>query len=281
MPKPQRQFRAQAIILSRRDFGEADRLLTLFTPTRGKIRAIAKGARKPSAKVSGHVELFARSDCLIYRGRNLDILRQAELVEPYLGLRDDLGRGSYANYVAELLDRFTADEEEDSVELFDLLDQTLARIAESADARLAARFFELRLLDLAGFRPELGECVVSRSELLPESQYFSHEEGGVVSRAAAPALASRLVEIDVGTLKLLRHLQRSGDEYEGVERLRLTRTQHERAERVMLGYITHLLERRLESVAFIKRLGLTPPLNLRSMAIGGDFATEVESGKSA
>ena len=90
---PPRQFRTQAIILSRRDFGEADRLLTLFTPARGKIRAIAKGARKPSAKVSGHVELFARSDCLIHRGRNLDILTQAELIEPYLGLARGFGAG--------------------------------------------------------------------------------------------------------------------------------------------------------------------------------------------
>ena len=68
MPKPARQFRTQAIILSRRDFGESDRLLTLFTPARGKIRAIAKGARKPSAKVSGHVELSPRSDVMIHKG---------------------------------------------------------------------------------------------------------------------------------------------------------------------------------------------------------------------
>ena len=209
MPKPPRQFRTQAIILSRRDFGESDRLLTLFTPQHGKLRAIAKGARKPSAKVSGHVELFARSDCVIHRGRNLDILAQAELIDPYLGLREDLGRGAYANYVAELLDRFTADEEEEGDELFLLLHQTLTRIADATDARLAARYFELQLLDLVGFRPELQECVVTRADLLPEPQYFSHEEGGVVSRAAAPQVRSRLLEIDVETLKLLRHLQRS------------------------------------------------------------------------
>ena len=186
MPKAQRQFRTQAIILSRRDFGESDRLLTLYTPLRGKLRAIAKGARKPSAKISGHVELFARSDCLIHRGRNLDILTQAELVDAYLGLREDLGRGAYANYVAELLDRFTADEDDDSGDVFLLLHQTLSRIAQSADPRLAARYFELRLLDLTGFRPELQECVLTRTDLLPEPQFFSCEEGGVVSRAAAP-----------------------------------------------------------------------------------------------
>ncbi len=254
MPKPSRQYRTPAIIISRRDFGEADRLLTLFTPAYGKIRAIAKGARKPSAKLSGHVELFARSDCLLHRGRNLDILTQAELSQPYLGLRDDLGRGAYANYIAELLDRFTADEEEASDELFALLDETMARLATAADVRLATRYFELRLLDLAGFRPELSECVVSRAALQPEAQYFSFEEGGVISRAAAPQVRSRLAEIDFDTLKLLRHLQRSADDYERVSSLRITDDLHARAERIMLGYSTHLLERRLESVAFIRRL---------------------------
>ncbi len=254
MPKAQRQHRTQAIILSRRDFGESDRLLTLYTPVRGKVRAIAKGARKPSAKISGHVELFARSDCLIHRGRNLDILTQAELIDAYLGLREDLGRGAYASYVAELLDRFTADEEDDSADVFLLLHQTLSRIADSDDPRLAARYFELRLLDLAGFRPELQECVVARSDLLPEAQFFSYEEGGVVSRAAAPQVASRLAEIDFDTLKLLRHLQRSSESYDGVSSLRITPDQHQGAERIMLGYMAHLLERKLESVDFIQRL---------------------------
>jgi len=254
MPKAQRQFRTQAIILSRRDFGESDRLLTLYTPLRGKLRAIAKGARKPSAKISGHVELFARSDCLIHRGRNLDILTQAELVDAYLGLREDLGRGAYANYVAELLDRFTADEDDDSGDVFLLLHQTLSRIAESADPRLAARYFELRLLDLTGFRPELQECVLTRRRLLPEPQFFSNEEGGVVSRAAAPQVTSRLAEIDFDTLKLLRHLQRSVESYAAVSSLRVTARQHQRAERIMLSYMSHLLERKLESVDFIHRL---------------------------
>ncbi len=254
MPKPQRQYRTQAIILSRRDFGESDRLLALYTPLRGKIRAIAKGARKPSAKISGHVELFTRSDCLIHRGRNLDILTQAELIDAYLGLREDLGRGAYANYVAELLDRFTADEEDDSGDIFLLLHQTLSRIADSADPRLAARYFELRLLDLTGFRPVLHECVASRAELLPAPQFFSHEEGGVVSRAAAPQVASGLTEIDFDTLKLLRHLQRSSESYAAVGSLRITAGQHQRAERIMLGYVAHLLERKLESVDFIHRL---------------------------
>ena len=254
MPKPARQFRTHAIILSRRDFGESDRLLTLLTPAQGKIRAIAKGARKPSAKISGHVELFARSDVIIHRGRNLDLLTQAELIEPYLGLREDLGRGAYANYAAELLDRFTADEDEADGELFPLLHQTLSRIADAPDPRLAARFYELQLLEFTGFRPELSECILTRQALLPESQFFSHEEGGVVSRAAAPHITSRLIEIELDTLKLLRHLQRNADSYDKVSSLQIAPDLHHGVERIMLAYIAHLLESKLQSVDFIRRL---------------------------
>ena len=257
MPKAPRQFRTQAIILSRRDFGESDRLLTLFTPGHGKIRAIAKGARKPSAKLSGHVELFARSDVMIHRGRNLDIISQAELIDPYLGLREDLRRGAYANFVAELLDRFTADEDINQSELFELLHQTLNRVADASDPRLATRYYELQLLDLVGFRPELMECVLARSELLPEAQFFSNEEGGVVSRAAAAHLGSALVSLEIETLKLLRHLQRSADDYDQVASLRLSPEQHAQVERILLGYVVHLLESKLQSVDFIRRLRQT------------------------
>ena len=254
MPKLPRQFRTQAIVLSRRDFGESDRLLKLFTPDRGKISAIAKGARKPKSKIGGHLELFARSDVLIHKGRNLDILSQAELVEPYLGLRDDLRRGAYANYTAELLDRFTTDEDAAQSELFDLLHHSLHRIAADADPRLTARFYELHLLGLAGFLPELMECVISREPLRPQDQFFSNDEGGAVSPSAAAQVSTPLAPLDFHTLKLLRHLLRSAENYEQVQSLRITPKQHSHAERIMLGYISHLLESKLQSIDFIRRL---------------------------
>src|SRR5512145_3243804 len=99
MPKEERVFRTDAVILRRQDFGEADRLLTLLTPEHGKFRAIAKGARKPTARKTGHVELFALVDMLIARGRELHIVAQAETKEPFLVLREDLVRSTYANHL--------------------------------------------------------------------------------------------------------------------------------------------------------------------------------------
>ncbi|HFQ94137.1 MAG TPA: DNA repair protein RecO, partial [Anaerolineae bacterium] len=77
----ERTFRTEAIVIKRRNFGEADRLLTLFSREQGKIRAIAKGARKPQSRKTGHVELFMRSKFLMAKGKDLNIITQAEMVE--------------------------------------------------------------------------------------------------------------------------------------------------------------------------------------------------------
>ena len=94
----ERTYRTEAIVLKRTDFGEADRLLTLFSKDLGKISAIAKGARKPQSRKTGHVELFMRSKFFIAKGRNLDIITQAEMVDPHAPLREDLLRVSLASY---------------------------------------------------------------------------------------------------------------------------------------------------------------------------------------
>lgn len=251
MPRPERAYRTPAIILKRRDFGEADRLLTILTPTHGKLDVIAKGARKPTSTKTGHVELFTRADMLIHQGRDLGIAVQAEMTAPYLGIREDLSRGAYASYVAELLDRFTGEGDEDTAALFDLLAVTLERLCDDSDPRLAVRYYEMRLLDLAGFRPELNECVYSREPIEAEDQYFSYAQGGAV-RPQHAAYASAVVPVSMLTLKLLRHMQRSP--YEQVKSLKIAPALHDSVESLLLGYITFLIEQKLQSVDFIRRI---------------------------
>lgn len=251
MSHRERSFRTPAIILRRFDLGEADRLLTLLTPHHGKIEVVAKGARKLTSTKTGHVELFTRADMLIHKGRELGIATQAEMTAPYLPLRDDLTLGAYAGYAAELADRFTNEGDDETARLFTLLDETFNRLCTDTDPRLALRYYEIHLLDLAGFRPELNECVIGHEDIQPEDQYFSYAEGGVV----CPQDASRgtsFIPLPMLTLKVLRHLQRS--HYARVKELQVNSSLHDDLERVMQGYITYLLERRLQSADFIRRL---------------------------
>jgi DNA repair protein RecO (recombination protein O) len=251
MPRAERAFRTPALILKRRGFGEADRLLTVLTPAHGKLEVIAKGARKPTSTKTGHVELFTQADMLIHRGRSLDIATQAEMMEPFLELREDLQRGAYASYAAELTDQFVTTGDDDHGGLFDLLAETFRQLCRDDDLRRVIRYYELRLLDEVGFRPELHECVFTHEEIQPEDQYFSYAEGGVVSPQGARH-SSSLVPLSLLALKLLRHLQRSP--YSHVQPLVIPATLHNEIERVLLGYITYLLERRLQSVDFVRRI---------------------------
>ncbi len=252
MPRPERVFRTEAVILRRQDFGEADRLLTLLTPEHGKLRAIAKGARKPTARKTGHVELYTLVDMLIARGRELHIVQQAETKEPFLRLREDLLRGSYAAYLVELLDRFTAEQDPGRGE-FRLLVQALGWLCNEDDPRLVARYYELRLLELAGFAPALHTCAIGQEPLEPRDQFFSPADGGVVCPDHRAGL-DRGLPLSLTALKVLRHLQRQP--WHAVRQLQVGGPLHQDLERMMHAYIGYLLEQRLQSVEFLRKLRL-------------------------
>ncbi|MCS6911433.1 MAG: DNA repair protein RecO, partial [Anaerolineales bacterium] len=142
MPIRERTYRTEAIVLRRKDIGEADRILTLLTPERGKVRVVAKGIRKPRSRKAGHLELFTRTHLLIAAGRDLDIVTQAQLADAHQPIREDLVRGAYAAYAVELMDRFTPEQQE-SPELYNLLAAMLAWLCTEVDVAVAARYYEL------------------------------------------------------------------------------------------------------------------------------------------
>ena len=258
----ERTFRSEAIVLRRTDFGEADRLLTLYSRDFGKIKAIAKGARKPQSRKTGHVEQFMRSNFLFASGREIAILTQAEMVQPYAALRDDLILTTYAAYLVELLDRFTV-EEDKHTGIYQLLADALGWLTSHDDVLLVARFYELRLLGLAGFRPQLFHCVACGESIEEQDQFFSAELGGVLCPNCRDE-DRRAVGITAVSTKVLRYLQTRP--WDTVHALRLKRNVHTELENVMHFYITYVLERNLKSVEFLHRLRqeaalLLPPSN--------------------
>ncbi len=246
----ERTYRTEAIVLKRSDFGEADRLLTLYSREFGKLKAIAKGARKPQSRKTGHVELFMRSQFLMAKGQDLDVITQAEMAEAYPALRDDLVRTTYAGYVVELLDRMTA-EEGPNPSLYNLLAQTLGRLTTSDDVRLVARYYELRLLGLAGFQPQLFRCLSCDEPIQEQDQFFSYELGGLLCPNCRAA-DRRARPVTAVAVKVLRYLQ--SRPWETVQALQLKRPLHHELETIMHGYIAHILERDLKSVEFLHRL---------------------------
>jgi DNA repair protein RecO (recombination protein O) len=250
MGSRERVYRTEAIILRRTDFGEADRLLTVFTPERGKIKWIAKGARKPASRKSGHVELFSHGLFLVAVGHELDIVTQAETLEPYRPLRDDLLRTTYAYYVAELADGFTAERDENRP-VFDLLKAAFGWLCTAQDLQLAARYYELHLLGLVGFQPQLFVCSGCQKTLEPEVNYLSVADGCVLCPRCGHGRTGT-TELSLNALKVLRFLQTR--EWETCCLLKLASATHAEVEQLTSRYITYHLERKLKSIEFLHHL---------------------------
>jgi len=251
MPGTQRSFRLEAVVLRHSDWGEADRLLILYTRERGKVRAIAKGARKVKSRKAGHLEPFTRVTLQLARGRDLLIVTQAETIDAYQPLREDLLKTGYASYLAELLDRFTYEEESENYNIFRLLTESLSRIAFEADPWLAIRYYEVRLLDHLGFRPQLFECANCREEIQAVDQFFSAAQGGVLCPRCGAGLPG-VWNVSVEALKYLRHFQRSS--YAEAQRARPNPQVRDEVEALMQRNFTYLLERELNVPGFIKRV---------------------------
>lgn len=193
------------------------------------------------------------TDVLVAHGRTWDIISQAEIVEPFRGLRDDLNKTSQAYYLAELTDRFV-EEHDPNAPLFELLATTLARLSHADNSFMTLRYFETHLLSLTGFQPQLYFCVSCDEPIEPVENYFHFADGGILCPQHGQ-LRPQAELLPLPVLKVLRFLQT--EPWEKVATLQLTPGTGQQVEALLLGYITFVLERQLKSVEFLRTLRRT------------------------
>lgn len=258
MPERQRLYRTHAIVLRRRDYGDADRILTVLTPNYGKLELIAKGARKTTSRKAGHLELFGHSSLLVAKARTWDIVTEAVNIESFPALRSDLDKIGHANYLAEMVDSFTETDDENQA-VWDLLLLAMQELNTldmgSAAAQILPHWFQLHLLALAGFQPQLFECLGCDAELEPVTNFISLPEGGVLCpQCAAGRRDVEAIEPDV--LKVLRFIQTRG--WSSVRSVYVRPHILQRVDNLLHRYLLTVLERQLKSVDFLRRLQHMP-----------------------
>ena len=249
MPKPH-NYQTEAIIIKKTKLGEADRILTLYTPDLGKIQAVAKGVRRPRSKLAGHLELLTYSLVSLVRGRNLDTITGSQAINSFLPLKSDLQLTSYALYATELVNQFTADHIENRP-LFRLLLETMQQLCQAGDNELMLRYFELNLLNEVGYRPQLQQCVACRQPLQPVINSFCSSAGGLLCpdcRQSQPVTRP----LSVNALKVLRLLQNS--DYSTTSRLIMNPRLSQELEATIRDYLKYLLEREVKSAAWLDTL---------------------------
>src|SRR5215213_2618887 len=138
-------YRTEALVIGRLDLGEVDRILTLYSPQHGKFRVVAKGVRRPKSRLAPHLELFCQTRVMLAKGRELDIVTSAEMIDGHWPLRTDVDAFGHASYLVELLNQLTEDRQENAA-AYDLLMRSLRLLSEGISPYSVTRHYELALL---------------------------------------------------------------------------------------------------------------------------------------
>jgi DNA repair protein RecO (recombination protein O) len=255
MPAP-RRYTTEAIVLSRFDYGEADRILTLITPGGGKLKAIAKGIRRQKSRIGGSLEPFAELRVALAHGRTFDVVTQVDVIHAWLNLRDDLVSFGTASYLAELANG-TLEERHASETVYFLL----KRAYEILDAGMAparvARWFEMHLAEELGVRPEVDRCVECGRLLESDERYRWVPPLGGVLCERCPGPPHERVSLSLEGLKLLKAYQRM--DIEALAALRVRPGVEREVESGMREFLAYSLDRSPRSLAFLDEVRANQP----------------------
>ena len=242
-----RVYRVEAVVLRRLSTGETDRVVTLFSRDRGKLSAIAKGARGPRSKLAGVTEPFTYFHGLLALGQNLDVLTQAEVQDSFTAIRKDLVRIGYASYFLEVVDAGVA-ERQPLPELWDLLVAALTTLEKSTTPDVLARVFELHALRVLGYEPRLHECVLDEAPVdLPGAAFHPLRGGMLCPRCARTTPGT--VALAQETAAALRELTQAP--FLNAARADLSAPARQQLARCMVPYVRHHLEAPLRSLQFL------------------------------
>ncbi len=256
---PPRTYRAEALTLKNTPTGEADLLVTLFSREGGKLRAVARGARRPTGKLVGHLEPLTLTRLSLARGRNLDQVSQAQTLDNFTALKSDLTALTKGLYVAELVEGFGS-EASPNEPLLRLALDTLAAIGRAPGDDLPLLHFQLHLLNVSGLLPELRCCVECRRDLEPGRHRYSAAGGGALCLdcATQPAGDGRPTgsgsrPLSLRALKVLRRLA-AGRRAAELPNLTLDEPLARELKSILTGTVQYWLDREIRSNAFLNHL---------------------------
>ncbi|WLR49879.1 DNA repair protein RecO [Bacillus tianshenii] len=192
--------KTEGIVIRTSDYGETNKVVTLFTRDLGKIAVMARGAKKPKSRLASLTQLFTYGSFLVQKGSGMGSMQQGELIQSFRSLREDIFKTAYAAYIVELTDKLTEDKQPNPF-LFELLYQTLIYMHEGIDLDILMYIYEVKMFEVAGIPPYLNGCAnCGRTE---GTFAFSVREGGLLCNQCFNVDPYRM-QVSQPALKLLR-----------------------------------------------------------------------------
>jgi DNA repair protein RecO (recombination protein O) len=239
-------YKEQGIVLRSVKLGEADKIVSILMQGSGKVRAVAKGIRRTNSKFGARLEPMTHVSLLLYQGRNLDTVTQAEIVHPFIAIRSDFDLIAAGETMLEAADK-VAEEHERNVRLFLLLLAGLRSLeGRPHDPAAVAESFLLKLLSLSGFHPSLSACAVC-GDPGPHDR-FSAGQGGVVCDGCAGSEAGRVSQPAVRWLEGLAKVDLAGAGDMTPEPV-----VRREARAMLYGFTEYHLDRRMRSFTLLVR----------------------------
>ena len=249
------QFKTSAIVIKTLDYGESDRIVTLYTSDFGKIKGIAKGAKKSKRRFSNALELFTLSKLIFFDKRESGLVRieECDIVDAFPTIREDIRKIAFGCYFAELVDETTA-EREANTDLFNTLKVFLSLLSNGEAETQILRVFEIRLLSLLGYRPELNRCLRCNEPFEPGGQArFSVKKGGLLCEKCSRGYTD-LIPVSLGTAKMLQVAVEM--DLSKVHRLKFSKQALVEGEAILSTLIQYHINKELKSKKFLKDLGI-------------------------
>lgn len=240
-------IKTSGIVLKGTNFGEADKILTVFTDRLGKIKVMAKGVRKTKSHLAGSLEPFIYSELLLHEGKTFYTISGASILKSYPRIHDEMKKISQAFFLGELIDCF-APEKEKPHEMFTLFLSALDSL-ESDAKDLFMTGFQLKIIEEAGFEPELYSCVHCKEKITVENNFWDATEGGLICNNCQGKFHHGR-EISDDAIKLLRFFEQN--DFVKIERLKVDEVVVTEVEKILRAYICSVLEKELKSENFMK-----------------------------
>lgn len=184
-----------AINLKSYNLSESDKIIVMYSKDLGLIKGVAKGVKKPKSKLGARMDSLVANKIMLYKGKNLDTICQAEALNTFNKTRQDLDKLVYSSYISEIISIFGVEEDPSSREIYDLFYKALEKISQAEhkkDIMIAVIKFQLKMMLITGFGLEFDTCLCCREQILNENMYFSVQMGGVICEECNEDLGVKL-----------------------------------------------------------------------------------------
>ena len=243
-------IKTSGIIIKRSNFGEADRILIILTDRLGKIKAMAKGVRKIKSKMAGSLEPYMLVDLQLHEGKTFYIVTGASIIEEYKNIHSQIKKTAQAYFVGELIDKFLEESHKNET-IFEISKQIFSAI-ENDEKDLVISAYQLKIVEAAGFKPELYNCLHCKDKLSRGNNFWDHIEGGVICRICQQKFHHG-DKVSDEAIKALRFIEQNS--FQNIGKLKLDQKTENEVDKILLEYIKNILERDIKSRKFLNQVG--------------------------